>query len=52
MEDDEEEKLSEYEVHISISSESDNEFEEEDKINHQPVSKEPISSQPQDQLAS
>ncbi len=44
LEDDEEEKLSEYEDHISINSESDSDFEEEDEIDHQPASKDPISS--------
>ncbi len=49
LEDDEKEELSEYEDHISINSGSNNEFEEEDENDHQPASKEPVSSQQQDQ---
>ncbi len=51
LEDDKEEELSEYEDHISISSESDNEFEEEDETDHQLASKEPVSSWSQDNPA-
>lgn len=39
MEDDEEEEFSEYEDHMSVNSESDSEFEEEDEIDHQPAPK-------------
>ncbi len=52
LEDDEEENLSEHEDHISINSESDYEFEEEDEIDRQPALQEPVSSQQQDKPAS
>ncbi len=52
LEDDEEEELSGYEDHIFINSESDSEYEEEDKIDHQPASKDPVTSQSQHQQAS
>ncbi len=51
LEDDEEENLSEHEDHISINSETDYEFEEEDEIDRQPALQEPVSSQQQDKPA-
>ncbi len=44
MEDDEEEELSEYEDRTFIDSESDNKFEEEDEVDHQTASEEPVSN--------